>query len=250
MTSGHYPAITLSPFIPLDAATHIYARSGRVHIPGIFPREVAACVACHLNDAVPWRLVYNEGAAHHELSPGDLGAMSARAYDTVLSSVSRRAASQFQYLYRNYPLLDLYQGQADSPHYLMRVVAFLQSPGFLEFARRITGESSIAVVDAQATLFERGHFLTCHDDLVQGKNRIAAYVLNFTPRWIPDWGGILLFHGKDGHIEEGYVPSYNSINVFKVPQVHAVSLVSPFSRAGRYSITGWLRRDDHVQGDR
>jgi Rps23 Pro-64 3,4-dihydroxylase Tpa1-like proline 4-hydroxylase len=31
------------------------------------------------------------------------------------------------------------------------------------------------------------------------------------------------------------------MNIFRVPQLHAVSYVAPFARADRYSITGWLR---------
>ena len=69
----------------------------------------------------------------------------------------------------------------------------------------------------------------------------AAYVLNFTPRWSPDWGGILNFIDRDGHVAEGYTPAFNALNVFRVPQLHSVSCVSPYAQAGRYSITGWLR---------
>jgi Rps23 Pro-64 3,4-dihydroxylase Tpa1-like proline 4-hydroxylase len=29
---------------------------------------------------------------------------------------------------------------------------------------------------------------------VAGKNRVAAYVLNLTPRWRVEWGGLLMFH--------------------------------------------------------
>ena len=248
MTDEHYPEIQLSPLIPVDAATRIYAQAGRVHIPDVFPTEVAQCIARSLKNTVPWRLVFNDADVQHELVRGDLQAMSAQAYESLLSAVGLRARTQFQYLYRHYPLFDLYKTETQSRHYLMRVVAFLQSPAFLEFARRITGESSIAVVDAQATLYEGGHFLTRHDDAVHGINRVAAYVLNFTPGWNPDWGGILLFHGKDGCIEGGYSPSYNAINVFRVPQVHAVSLVAPFVHVGRYSISGWLRRADAAPG--
>ena len=66
-------------------------------------------------------------------------------------------------------------------------------------------------------------------------------MLNFTPTWRADWGGILNFIDADGHISEGYTPAFNALNIFKVPQNHAVSMVTPFAREGRYSITGWLK---------
>ncbi len=52
--------------------------------------------------------------------------------------------------------------------------------------------------------------------------RIAAYVLNMTPQWRPDWGGALLFSDRPGHISEGYLPAFNALNLFSVPQEHLV----------------------------
>jgi Rps23 Pro-64 3,4-dihydroxylase Tpa1-like proline 4-hydroxylase len=72
------------------------------------------------------------------------------------------------------------------------------------------------------------------------KLRRAAYVFNLTPRWQPDWGGQLQFIGPDGHVAEAWVPRFNALNVFAVPQPHAVSIVAPFAVGARYSVTGWL----------
>jgi Rps23 Pro-64 3,4-dihydroxylase Tpa1-like proline 4-hydroxylase len=105
----------------------------------------------------------------------------------------------------------------------------------------LTGVRSINYVDSQATRYKPGHFLTLHDDDVREKNRIAAYVLNLTPRWSPDWGVILQFIDRDGHIAEGYTPTFNALNVFRMPQLHSVSCVVPYAQVGRNSITGWLR---------
>ena len=124
----------------------------------------------------------------------------------------------------------------------MQLIEFLNSSAFIGSDRRLTGDSSIALVDANATLYEPGHFLTRHDDAVDGKNRVAAYVLNLTPVWSADWGGILNFHAGDGHVIEGYVPTFNALNVFRVPQMHGVSYVTPFAVAGRFSVSGWFRR--------
>ena len=82
---------------------------------------------------------------------------------------------------------------------------FLNSPRFLEYARKLTGVKAISLVDAQATRYRANQFLNAHDDNVQGKNRIAAYVLSLTPDWNSDLGGILNFIDKDGHVAEGYV---------------------------------------------
>ena len=39
-----------------------------------------------------------------------------------------------------------------------------------------------------------------------------------------------------------FVPLWNSLSLFRVPQPHVVSLVEPWAGSPRYSITGWFRR--------
>ena len=66
-------------------------------------------------------------------------------------------------------------------------------------------------------------------------------MLNFTPVWRPDWGGVLQFLDADGHVAEGYSPAFNALNIFKVPQDHCVSSVVHHAPFNRLSITGWIR---------
>jgi Rps23 Pro-64 3,4-dihydroxylase Tpa1-like proline 4-hydroxylase len=66
-------------------------------------------------------------------------------------------------------------------------------------------------------------------------------VFGLTPQWRIEWGGLLLFHGADGQVERGFVPRFNSLALFAVPQLHSVSMVTRAAPYRRYSITGWLR---------
>jgi SM-20-related protein len=236
------PPFELSPEMPIAVASQIYAKGGRVHIPQVFRQNVAESILQRLLNAVPWRLVFNEAGEHKEILGEDFRRMGEDLYLELLGVAARRGSVGFQYIHRSYPLYDQFTtARAGGEPYLMQLIEFLNSAEFLAAMRRITGDGSIEIVDANATLYETGHFLTRHDDDVAGKNRVAAYVLNLTPLWLSDWGGILTFHDKDGHVSEGYLPTFNALNIFRVPQMHAVSYVSPLAGAGRYSITGWLR---------
>ena len=117
----------------------------------------------------------------------------------------------------------------------------LNGPAFLGFVRTLSGDPRAAYVDAQATRYRAGDFLTAHDDDVVGKSRLYAYVLNLTPQWRTDWGGLLAFHDADGHLAEAYVPTFNALNIFRVPQLHSVTQVASFAAGSRMSITGWIR---------
>ena len=119
--------------------------------------------------------------------------------------------------------------------------AFLNGEGFLGLMRDVTGEARIAMADAQLTRFRPGHFLTEHDDHAEGKNRFYAYVLNLTPAWRIEWGGLLAFHGPDGNVAEAFTPRFNTLNLLRVPTPHSVTQVALSAGADRISVTGWLR---------
>jgi SM-20-related protein len=235
------PPVRFADSLDVKAIARVYASAGRVHIRPILTEESAQRVYICLQNEVPWQLSLNDGERPVGRDGASFDALPAADRARVFEAVYANAARRFQYIYNNLSLSDLHEQGEMRDLYAMRVLEFLNSPEFLDFARKVTGAPSIALADAQATCYRSGHFLTRHDDLAHGKKRIAAYVLNFTPRWVADWGGILQFIDSDGHIAEGYTPVFNALNLFRVPQPHSVSLVTPFAQAPRLSITGWLR---------
>jgi hypothetical protein len=237
------PELRLDPRLDRALVARVYRQVGRVHVPDVLPVEVARHVHAVLAQGTPWQLSLANRGANAGMDLATYAQLSAEQRTELERLIHDGAAWGFQYLYRNFPLDDHRAAGRHLDHPLMRVLEFLNSAAFLAFAREITGVPGIRRVDAQATLYEPGHFLTRHDDDDPPKRRVAAYVLNLTPEWRADWGGILQFLDADGHVSEGYVPAFNALNVFRVPQPHAVSYVAPFARAGRYSITGWLRED-------
>ena len=233
--------IRLAPGLARRAIARVLQRSGRVHIPSVLAPECAQRIAEALAHETPWQLHLNDGDKPVNLRADGFDALAGPERELFLRSVHENAAEKFQYLFNSYPISDAYERDGVREPYLMRVYEFLNSEAFLGFAREVSGAAQIRYVDAQATLYRPGHFLTRHDDLLHGKHRLYAYVLNFTPHWKVDWGGILQFIDRDGHVAEGYAPVFNALNLFRVPQEHSVSFVTPFAGAGRYSITGWLR---------
>jgi SM-20-related protein len=117
--------------------------------------------------------------------------------------------------------------------------SFLNSEAFLEFAKQVTGQNDVVRTEANATSFRPGHFLAAHDDSASGTRRLA-FVVNLGRSWRPEWGGLLEFISPGGHIEEAFVPYFNSLNLFRVPQAHAVSCVAPFAPTPRFAVSGWL----------
>jgi Rps23 Pro-64 3,4-dihydroxylase Tpa1-like proline 4-hydroxylase len=235
------PVVRLNPGLEPTAIAEVYARHGRVHIPAILPPDVAERVHRALAADTPWNRVVRGVSKHYDLAPGSWEAQSDERRGEILQAVYAQGRGGFGYLYENFPIADHHEAGRHLDSFLMRVFEFLNSAPFLDFARSVTRDPSIAFADAQATRYSAGDFLTAHDDAVDGKHRRAAYVLNFTRAWRADWGGLLHFLDRDGHVAEAYTPAFNALNLLRVPQPHAVTYVNPLAGGARLSITGWLR---------
>lgn len=213
---------------------------GRVHVPGVLVEAAAKALYRDMLEA-DWRLVFRGQSDVYEIKPEDFDALPETNRADVIRMVHGRASTGFQYFHDVYRISDKYESGERRNGALAEAFAALNSPPVLDTLRRLTGDERIAYVDARATRFRDAHFLTTHDDEEPGKHRLYAYVLNLTPQWSVDWGGLLMFLAGDGHVSEAFTPCWNALNILKVPQPHAVSMVAPFARAPRYSITGWMR---------
>lgn len=220
-----------------------YRGNGRVQIRELFTPQSAQRIEALLKDETPWGLCFNQGERVAGLRAADVAALTPEKWKQITSAVAAGARDGFQFFYRYFPLFTDYFATARGPVPLFGLFEFINSASFIEMVRRITGHGDIVWADAHATCFEAGHFLMRHNDEMPSAHRRAAYVLNFTHEWRPDWGGYLQFFDGEGDIECAFRPRFNALNLFKVPRDHSVEAVSPFAGAARLSVTGWFRAD-------
>lgn len=217
-----------------------YSHKRRLQIRHILAPDSAEYLARCLESEVPW------GLACCDVEPKlyraeEVARWSDSKRKQLIGQIYRRATREFQYAYACYPMLDAYlQSWAQVPA-LDCFLDYLNSDEMLSFVRTVTGRRDIIKGDAQATRYGPGHFLKCHNDDVESEYRAAAYVFNFTRRWDADWGGYLQFYDENGDIEQAFLPRFNTLNIFTVPQRHSVSYVPAYAGGARYAITGWFR---------
>lgn len=118
----------------------------------------------------------------------------------------------------------------------------MNSPEFINFLNEITGLQLVGLNTLFLSKYKNGSFLSPHSDKGNGK---LAFVLNITPQWKPQYGGILHFMNDERtEIINSFVPEFNSFVIFNVPEPHGiphfVSHVAPNVRFNRYAITGWF----------
>jgi SM-20-related protein len=235
--------IAIDPDLRPDAMAAVFRRLGRLHIPGFLTEPSARALHDRLAVETLWVCSTIGGGTVADVPVEMLEALSPAERARFEALAHREARDGFHYMFDSLRITDaIDRGEPLEPLY-RSAVDFLNSEPFLAFVRALTADQRPAYVDAQATRFLPGHYLTRHDDQKPSAGRLYAYVLNLTPVWRADWGGLLNFLDEDGHVAEGYTPSWNALNIFRVPQAHAVSYVAPFAGASRLSITGWIRDD-------
>lgn len=222
------------------AAAERLARTGRTRVPGLFGDGAEALHAAVLAPDQPWvRTFLNPLGA--DIPVATLEASSPEDQAHVTQQAYAGATEGLQFLFDRLRLGPAREAGAATPQILFDLLDLFNTEAFLDFARRLTGDDRIAFSDGQVTRYLPGHFLNRHSDANPRTERLYAYVLNLSPGWRAEWGGLLQFLDEGGDITETFVPSFGALNVFAVPQMHAVSTVAPFAGGSRYSVTGWWR---------
>ena len=232
----------LNPSLDVAALAQRYREKQRLQIPDILDAELAERIHQCLTRETPWGVVYNEGARNVTVEAEELRTMRPEERGRRAMLATQRAGREFQFLYHAYLMLTNYQAGKNKDLFLNTIFEGLNSEPMLDLVRAVTGIPTIIKCDAQATLYAPGHFLTRHnDDADVTLHRRVAYVLGFTKSWHPDWGGLLQFYDDNDNVTDVFMPRFNSLSLFTVPQYHAVTYVAPYAPMGRLAITGWFQ---------
>lgn len=231
--------LALHPRIEVSAHAARFAAHGHTRIEPFLAEPVAAALHAELRTRQDWLQLVNSGNKVFELDRAARAAMTPEQSAALDRAVQAGAREGFQF---RYEALRLPDGDAPAPGGDLHagLPHWFSSGAARELLVAVTGRSDIAFADGQATAYAPGDFLTGHDDDIAGKARVAAYVIGLNPVWRIEWGGLLLFHR--GNTVTGVSPGYNSIDLFAVPQLHSVSMVTSAAAFRRYAVTGWLRR--------
>lgn len=231
------PELRINSDLDTGALARSYAKNRKIRLPGLLSSG-ALELHDHLQQSSEWiHLVTGpKGVLEHDRrAQRRLGTVRVNG---IGLEAQARAREAFQYRYEAIRVPEPYEGERRDP--LGQFAALMASAEMKELLGGIIGAQVGGFADGQATAYGPGDFLTLHDDAVEGKNRLAAFVYGLTPGWRLDWGGLLLFHGERDRDAEALAPRFNTLDLFAVPRAHSVSLVSYAAAHRRYAITGWL----------
>lgn len=233
----------LNQQLSISDVRRLLDRGGPVQVPGFLEPEMARSLLACLDEEVPWTLaIHDQQQDQSRTIPVDeYQAMDETERRALLDRVARESVDRYGFAYESFQMIKAYKEQSHPGLLLHRVTEFLNAEPFLKIARAMTGLEGIERVSAQATCFRPGHFLRMHTDAQSNEGRLAAYVINLTPAWQADCGGLLHFVDGNNQVESVFFPRFNSLSLFKVPRWHFVSQVTPYANHPRYAITGWFQ---------
>lgn len=236
----------INPQLDRTALAAEFAASKRLQIRDVLTEETARELRHIMDTQVPWGMGMQAGALAEGrgFSADDMRDRAKAQEAMELAKATDAAAARGDYAYRSlrYSLVEAIQKGWDTSGTFEILLEHLNAEPFLGLMRDVSGLPELLRADAHFACYAPQHFLGRHNDSHVAEGWRIAYVLNLTiDDWHPDWGGYLLFYDEDGNVETGFRPRFNTLNMFLVPQDHAVSYVPPFAPKGRYAINGWLR---------
>jgi SM-20-related protein len=227
----------ISNDLDIEDWCRVLAERSRVQIPDFLQPAAAEMLARELAEQVPWQLAERSDGESHTTPRGAYP--DDAEYARLLQRGYARAADSYQFAYDSYMLVRAAKEGWDPGLLVHGVLNFLNTPQFIEFARVLGSDPTITHAAAQCTRYRPGQYLMPHEDLEVNEGRRYAFVINLSRDWRPDWGGQLQFLAADNGVTETFLPRWNSLSLFRVPQRHQVTLVSPWAAQPRHAITGW-----------
>ncbi len=232
----------LNATLDIDTLTARYAEDDRVRIESLLDTGFAERVQAACRDDISYEYLCHIDGQNLVLSEEQLRSLSPEQMAELQQKVTLAASEGVGFFYGGYQMGRAARQTDDQRlQFVHSLFDFVNSEEMLSFINRVTGRDDIVSADAQFTRYTPGHFLTRHKDDITRERREIAYVMGFSQRWHPDWGGLLQFFGDDGTPRDFWIPQFNTLSLFDVRHVHAVSYVTPFAKEPRLSLTGWFQ---------
>ncbi len=235
MTDWLHPALDAGTLATLAEQ---YRANRHVRIPDVLHPDRAAELLASMGEIGEWMLLCATEAGTAVIDPTDARQWTPDRQADLQKTLLGAARQGIGFAYLAYRMHERWKaGPPDTP--LGRFHTALAGPEILGLVEAVTGHEGLGGTSAQLTRFGPSHYLTRHRDDPATEGRRLAFVWGFTPQWHPDWGGLLQFYTDDGAPTRAFAPGFNTLDLFEIDHVHAVTYITPFAGGIRQAVSGW-----------
>ena len=225
---------SISPALNAKSIHHEFLQDSRVRVNNIMPTGQVESIYKVLHENITFDQAFTLNNQAQLLPRKEIANLGQRGINDLMRQVYQNASQGIGFWYGRAP---------DSERRNPVLAAFehwIKSNDVINFIKTATGKNDICNAVIQYTKYTPGEFLTRHkDEGAEGQRRIA-FILHLSPQWHPDWGGLLQFYQQDGQPRDAWAPKFGCLHLFDTKHIHAVTTVSPFAAAARYTISGWF----------
>ncbi|TQV75126.1 proline hydroxylase [Aliikangiella marina] len=225
---------TINPNLNLDEANQEYVKDNRINLVNFLDVEQANELSEYMQKRVSYDQAYFVDNQYHQTAYEKLKQLNMEQRRELMTKVYQQARDGVGFWYGRQRI------RYDSGDISDQFFEWLNDDSTLQAIRMLSGISTIKSATAQLTRYLPGDFLTRHNDVVEKEKRRIAFAYYLSPQWHPDWGGLLQFYKLNGMPRDSWAPFFNSISLFDVNHVHAVTSVATFAPTSRYAISGWF----------
>ncbi|WP_164078403.1 2OG-Fe(II) oxygenase family protein [Alteromonas facilis] len=217
------------------ASKTAYQQDNRAKIENLFEDQQANALHQVLGHELQYDIAITHNNQYMNITQAEWEAFDQKKRQEFLAQAQSNATKGIGFIYGQRKV-----SKASENATLRDLYTWLNSEKTLQWIRDISGHEDIVAASAQATQYYPGHFLTRHNDIQEIEQRRVSFVINVTPQWHPDWGGLLQFFEEDGTPRDAWAPGFNSLHLFDVKHIQSVTFVAPYAGAPRLSVNGWF----------
>jgi SM-20-related protein len=232
------PRFELGEDLDIVDLSGCFGLRGRVLISNILDADAVIRLSECLSNEECWAASFASQEYGRRLL--GLGRTRDSSITAAVEAAYRDHGAPYSHVFRAFPLSRYHKEQSEIARLLQALCELFYSAPFAALVRKVTGFATLRVRAPVATRYEVGHFYATHTDSTGGMSHVASFVLNVSKRWEAQWGGLLQFVGAEGHVDEAYLPVFNSLSLFLASCSHGVSMVAPIAGGPRLSIAGQL----------
>jgi SM-20-related protein len=123
---------------------------------------------------------------------------------------------------------------------LKDTITWLGAEPTLDMISDITGKKPLTDSSCTITRFSQGQFLTTNTFTKLEEKSKIGFILDLTPDWKADWGGLLQLHAEDGEPAIAFTPKFNNLILFDASRPFSISYLAPYIKYYKYSLMGWF----------
>jgi Rps23 Pro-64 3,4-dihydroxylase Tpa1-like proline 4-hydroxylase len=115
----------------------------------------------------------------------------------------------------------------------------LSERSFLDYIGQLSSKENLELVEAFASVYYHGDFLSIHPD----PNFDVAFILNLSKDWKYEYGGCLTVFDEEDEHPKVILPKYNSLVLLYLGEKgvdHYISEVSSLAPHSRIAVSGWF----------